>query len=244
LSAQTRSRARALLKLLPCQDRATPPLYDLTALQAVFLFATANRPLRARSGCETLRVPQGDVAMQIEDAGRSVLSAAASALMDKLLDTRGATLFAFAQVEWFLAKIILEAKAFEQYKSLDLSFTQDAEKRADRVKELLNVQGPFSPYADNLRKTIDEVLKSVDMRNFAAHGLFVRADPDDFSMSAPMHLRMFRMYKGGELVDGKLDLTMKEYTDRQVALTAAARDFITLVRKIWIELKLIQLDPE
>jgi hypothetical protein len=172
------------------------------------------------------------------------LSQAASALMDKLLDSRGATLFAFAQVEWFLAKIILEAKAFEQYRHLDLSFTQDAEKRADRLKELLEVQGPFSPYAHDLRRTIDDVLKSVDIRNFAAHGLFVRADPNDFSMASPIHLRMFRMYKGGELIDGKLDLTLKEYTDRQATLTRAARDFIAVARKMWTELKLKQLDPE
>lgn len=68
---------------------------------------------------------------------------------------RGATLLAFAKVEWFLAEIILEAASFEQYAWLDLSFTQDAQKRADKVETQLNVKGPFSPYADKLRTAID-----------------------------------------------------------------------------------------
>ena len=42
------------------------------------------------------------------------LSAEAAANVEKLLDARGATILAFAQVEWFLAKIILEAKEFDQ----------------------------------------------------------------------------------------------------------------------------------
>jgi hypothetical protein len=57
------------------------------------------------------------------------LSPAASAFVDKLFDTRGAT----------IAKIILEARVFEQYSAVDLSFSQDAEKRATKVKELLDL---------------------------------------------------------------------------------------------------------
>jgi hypothetical protein len=170
------------------------------------------------------------------------LSAEASAAIDRLMDTRGATLIAFAQVEWFLAKIIIEAKAFKEYAALDLSFSQDAEKRADRVREVLKVKGPFSPYAKDLSGKIDDVLKFVELRNFSAHALLIR--PDTFELSAPMRFRMFRMLKGGELKDGKLDLTIKEYTNQQAALTAAAREFVGVVRKIWNDLKLKHLDPE
>jgi hypothetical protein len=169
---------------------------------------------------------------------------AASAFVDKLLDTRGATILAFAQVEWFLAKIILEAKVFEQYSAVDLSFSQDAEKRATKVKELLDLEGPFSPYADDLRKTIDKVMEYVELRNFAAHGLVVRPDSGDTSLSSKLHFRMFRMYKGGKLDDASRELTIKEYTDEQVGLTKAAREFVGVVRKLWAELKLTQLDPE
>lgn len=68
------------------------------------------------------------------------VSPEASAYVDNILDYRGATILAFAQVEWFLAKIILEAKAFDEYAGVDLSFSQDAEKRAAVVKKLLNVK--------------------------------------------------------------------------------------------------------
>jgi hypothetical protein len=80
------------------------------------------------------------------------LGAETAAYVEKLLDARGATILAFAQLEWFLAKIILEAKEFDQYAGVDLSFSQDAEKRAAVVRKILNVQGPFSPYADDLRR--------------------------------------------------------------------------------------------
>jgi uncharacterized protein YbaP (TraB family) len=91
----------------------------------------------------------------LEEQMSDQLSEEAAAFVEKLLDVRGATILAFAQVEWFLAKIILEAKEFDQYSGVDLSFSQDAEKRATVVKKLLNVRGPFSPYADNLRKAMD-----------------------------------------------------------------------------------------
>src|SRR4051794_37974058 len=87
----------------------------------------------------------------LEERMSDQLSPEASAYVEKLLDYRGATILAFAQVEWFLARIILEAKAFDEYTGVDLSFSQDAEKRAAVVKKLMNVQGPFSPYADDLR---------------------------------------------------------------------------------------------
>jgi len=97
------------------------------------------------------------------------LSPEASALVDKILDYRGATILAFAQVEWFLARIILEAGAFDEYTGVDRSFSQDAEKRAAVVKRLLNVQGAFSPYADELRKAIDNVMRYAELRNLSAH---------------------------------------------------------------------------
>jgi hypothetical protein len=126
------------------------------------------------------------------------LSPEASALVGKILDYRGATILAFAQVEWFLARIILEAQAFDEYSGVDLSFTQDAEKRATVVKKVLNVQGPFSPYAGDLRKAIDNGMKYAELRNLSAHGLIVRPDPGDTSLGSKLVFRLYRMLKGGK----------------------------------------------
>jgi hypothetical protein len=172
------------------------------------------------------------------------LSAEASAYMDKLLDARGATILAFAQVEWFLAKIIIEAKAFDEYVGVDLSFSQDAEKRAAVVKKILNVKGPFSPYAKNLCKTIEAVMKYVELRNLSAHGLVYRPDPEDLSLSSKLCFRIYRMLKGGKLDEVRRDFTLKEYTDEQAGLTKASREFQDVVRGLWADLKLKQLDPE
>lgn len=65
-----------------------------------------------------------------------------------------------------------------------LSFSQDAEKRAAVVKKILNVKGPFSPYADSLRKTIDNVMKYAELRNLSAHGMMYRPGPEDTSLSS------------------------------------------------------------
>jgi hypothetical protein len=172
------------------------------------------------------------------------LSAEASAYVEQILDYRGATIFAFAHVEWFLAKIILEARAFDEYAGLDFSFSQDAEKRATVVKKILNVKGPFSPYADDLRKVIDDVLKYAELRNISAHGMMYRPDPNDTSLSSTLSFLMYRMLKGGKLEEIRRDFTLKEYTDEQAALTKAAREFQNIVRALWLELKLKQLDPE
>ncbi|RDV01361.1 hypothetical protein DXH78_19250 [Undibacter mobilis] len=157
-----------------------------------------------------------------------------------MLDSRGGIILAFAQVEWFMAKLIVEAAGFEQYLHLDLSFTQDAAKRADRLTNILSTKGPISPYADELKSIIGRILKHENLRNFAAHGLLVR--PDDITLDSKLHFRLYRMYKGGNLVEETLDLTLKEYTDQTSELTGAAREFITVVRKIWAELKLPPLD--
>ena len=170
------------------------------------------------------------------------LSPEASEAMGQLMDNRGAILIAFAQVEWFLAKLIVEASNFDQYKAIDLSFSQDAEKRAERVKKILNVDGPFSPYSGTLIKAIDEVMTHIPLRTMSAHGLMVR--PDTFELSARLHFRMYRMFKGGNLQEEKLNLTMKEYTDQSSSLTTAAREFVNIVRNIWKELNLDHLDPE
>src|SRR5262249_52722152 len=96
---------------------------------------------------------------------RPKLSPAADAAIEKLLDRRGGILIAFAQVEWFLAKLIVEAAKFDEYRGLDLSFSQDAEKRAERLRKILNVDGPFSPYASDLTKYLEVVIKHVPLRS-------------------------------------------------------------------------------
>lgn len=148
----------------------------------------------------------------------------------------------YAQVEWYLAKLILEGKEYEQYQQIDLSFSQDAKTRVEKVKAMLKVDGPFSLYGDKLTKAMDGVLAYEELRIYAAHGLLVRPDPNDFSLSSKIHLRRFKMLKGEKLEDASRTLTLKEYTDEQVALTKAANNFFSIAQKIWKDLSLKNLD--
>jgi hypothetical protein len=160
--------------------------------------------------------------------------------MGKLIDTRGAVLIAFCQVEWFLAKLIAIAPTYDAYKKLDLSFSQDAEKRAQRLREILKADGPLKKYEQNLTQPLDQVMAFAELRNFCAHGLLVR--PADVSLHSKMHFRMFRMYKGAELKEETLNLTIKEFTEKEQALMAATKKFVGVIRTIWQELKLPALD--
>lgn len=170
------------------------------------------------------------------------LSTEASAFIQRVIDARGATISSYAQVEWYLAKLILEGKEYDQYRQIDLSFSQDAKTRADKIKAMLKVDGPLSPYADKLTKAMDDVLAYEELRNYAAHGLLVRPDPNDYSLSSKIHLRRFKMFKGGRLDDASRILTLKEYTDEQEALTKAAKNFFLTMQRIWKDLGLKNLD--
>ncbi len=178
-----------------------------------------------------------------ESAGAArQLSTEASAFIQCIIDARGITISSYAQVEWYLAKLILEGKEYDQYQQIDLSFSQDAKTRADKIRAMLKVDGPLSPYADKLTKAMDDVLAHEELRNYAAHGLLVRPDPNDYSLSSKIHLRRFKMFKGGKLDDASRTLTLKEYTDEQVALTKAAKSFFSIVQRIWKDLGLKNLD--
>ncbi|MGJ5119427.1 hypothetical protein [Bradyrhizobium oligotrophicum] len=170
------------------------------------------------------------------------LTAEASAFMQRIIDSRGATLMSYAQVEWYLAKLIIEGKSYDQYQHMKLSFSQDAKTRADTIKSMLKVDGPFSPYGDRLIKAMDDVLSHEELRNYAAHGLLVRPDPDDCSLGAKIHLRRFKMLKGGNLEDANRTLTLKQYYDEQESLVGAAKAFCSVVRGIWKDLNLKNLD--
>ncbi|MHC6151511.1 hypothetical protein ACVSQB_06910 [Bradyrhizobium elkanii] len=74
------------------------------------------------------------------------LSTEANAFIQRIIDARGVTISSYAQVEWYLAKLILEGKEYDQYKQIDLSFSQDAKTRADKIKAMLKVDGPLSSY--------------------------------------------------------------------------------------------------
>src|SRR5690349_10530858 len=101
----------------------------------------------------------------------SALSPEISAAIGKLIDTRGAVLIAFCQVEWFLAKLVTVAATYDQYKKHDLSFSQDAARRASRLRKILKVDGPLKGYADVLLEPLNQVMSFVELRRFCAHGL-------------------------------------------------------------------------
>ena len=98
--------------------------------------------------------------------------------------------------------------------------------------------------ASNPQSDADQLEAAADQAIAACGGDAHEAVSEDFGLSSMMHFRMFRMFKGGDLQEEKLSLTVKDYTDKSATLTAAAREFVAIVRKIWKELNFRNLDPE
>lgn len=161
--------------------------------------------------------------------------------LGNFIDVRGGFLTLFAQVEWFLAKIIVEANGFPEYQDLDLSFSQDFEKRAARVRKILSISGPLSPYADELLAAIDRISAFTDLRNFSAHGVLTHRWTNETLL---LRFRMFKMFKGGELKDGLLDCSLEEYHDALRQASNAAKEFSAVVSRIWTDLGMANFEPQ
>ncbi|WP_354115648.1 hypothetical protein [Bradyrhizobium sp. LA7.1] len=150
----------------------------------------------------------------------------------KMMQLRGATMVAYANFEYFLARLLYEASRLASYKNLDLSFSENADRRVLRLKSVLATDGPLSQYSADLSPSIDAVLEAAEFRNFAAHGVMIHSIEDGTSMISSL---MYKMFKGGNLAEGKMRFTMDEYLHHTQMLTASVKQFVSIVRRIWAD---------
>lgn len=165
----------------------------------------------------------------------------AEADITRMMDLRGAILIAFANFEYFLARLIVEASRMGSYRHIDLSFSENADRRAARLKSVLNEAGPLSQYSAELRPAIDAVLEFSEFRNFAAHGVTIHSFQND---AFTVNCFMYKMFKGGNLAEGSARWTMDEYLRHTVALTASVKAFTVIIKRIWAQLALPKLGTD
>lgn len=161
-------------------------------------------------------------------------------ITEQFLINRGTILTSFAQVEWFMAKILVEAHAFPEYANLNLDFSIQAETRAKKLRVLFEAEGPLRKYRDTLIPLVDEVMGYSETRNFMAHGVSIGTPSEKHGIT--FRVKMFKQMKGGEDHEGKIDFTIEQLGDESKALSAAAVQFIRQVRTIWQDLGMKNFD--
>lgn len=163
-------------------------------------------------------------------------------IMNQFLLSRGMILTCFSQVEWFMAKILVEAHAFPEYGALNLDFSIQADTRAKKLRVLFNEQGPMHKYGDTLLPLMDEVMKYAETRNFMAHGVCIASS--SAAHGIVFRLRMFKRMPGSDDHEGKIDFTVEQLKVDTQAISGATKAFIGQARLIWQELGMKNFDVE
>lgn len=167
-------------------------------------------------------------------------TAANDAIMEQFLLSRGCILTAFGQVEWFMAKLLIEAHAYAEYKNLNLDFSIQAETRAKKLRVLLGEEGPLKKYESTLIPLVDEVMSYAEIRNFMAHGVCVTTPSNEHSIL--FRVKMFKRMPGADDHEGKIDFTVDQLAGQTKALSTATVAFVHQVRLIWQELGMKNFD--
>jgi hypothetical protein len=164
------------------------------------------------------------------------------AIMEQFIFNRELVLTCFSQVEWFMAKILVEAHAFPEYSSLNLDFSIQAESRAKKLRSLLAGPGPLQKHGATLSSLIDEMMKYSETRNFMAHGVCVAAPST--AHGVVFRLKMFKRMPGAADHEGKIDFTVDQLVREAQGISDATKRFINQMRTIWVELGMKNFDVE
>lgn len=154
-------------------------------------------------------------------------------LMEQFLLSRGSILTCFSQVEWFMAKILIEAHAFPEYNGVNLDFSIQAESRAKKLRMLFTAEGRLKKYADELLPLVDEIMEYSETRNFMAHGVVIAASSEKHGIV--FRMKMFKRMPGADDHEGNIDFTADQLKTEATAISTTTKDFISKIRLVWNE---------
>lgn len=83
---------------------------------------------------------------------------------------RGWIANAFAQIEFLLGDLIVRCRAFPQYNLHTQTVSHSAAKRVTKVRAILAIEGPLSPFAETLEPLLAAFSANQEVRNLLAHG--------------------------------------------------------------------------
>lgn len=123
---------------------------------------------------------------------------------------RGWIANSFAQIEFLLGDLIVRCRAFPQYDLHTQTVSHSAAKRVTKVRAILAIEGPLSPFAETLEPMLAAFADNQEVRNLLAHGYcelhhtptgdagfyfrkFDRAKADETGNDAAMLEKTFRL---------------------------------------------------
>ena len=145
---------------------------------------------------------------------------------------RGWIANSFAQVEFLLGDLIVRCRAFPEYAEHTQTVSHSASKRIAKVRAMLAIEGPLSPFAAALEPLLDGFAANQEVRNLLAHGYceFHHTPTDD----AGVYFRKFERAKAEEtgndaaLLEKTFRLIDLEYHRVQmIALADSAMDLVS-----------------
>lgn len=151
-------------------------------------------------------------------------------IMEQMLIQRGMILTCFAQIEWFLGKMLIEAHAHREYGDQDLSFSINIEKRIRLVRQLLKAEGPYHEFNERMTTILDQLEGYIELRNFMAHGVLISSFHETHGVV--FRMRMFKAFKGGEEAEGIMDFSISKLVNETKSISDTAKNMIKIVRQI------------
>ena len=142
----------------------------------------------------------------------------------------------YAQVEYLLGDIITKSSVMPEYASIVGRLPHRVEKRIDKVKKILALEGFFSKYREELGWIIDAFECHHDTRNLLAHGFCTAYHTPDGDFG----LEFRKWHRNGE-TDSEIRHTFRlinlEYEKTQ--LTHVSQRALTMSLAIHAELGLV-----
>ena len=83
---------------------------------------------------------------------------------------RGWITNSYAQIEFLLGDLILRCRSFHQYELHTKTMPHGGSSRVKKVKSILKINGPLSPFAGRLQTLLQRFDDTHDIRNLLAHG--------------------------------------------------------------------------
>jgi hypothetical protein len=157
---------------------------------------------------------------------------------------RGWCINSFAQVEYLLGDLLWQAASMPEYAAAAVPFPLNADKRAEKVRELLELSGPFEAYGADLREIVERWESLREGRLFFAHGYasFFSTPAGDALMQIRRFVPPPKGSKGAQMGRDVLRVRPAELAEARRVWAKLANDAALLFHRIHEDLGLERPD--
>lgn len=168
------------------------------------------------------------------------------AVIEEATRLRGWISNSYAQVEYLLGDLIVRCRQFPEYGEFTATVSHSAVKRVSKLRSILKIAGPLTPFIDELSEVLDAFDLNHDIRNLLAHGFC----EFHFTSTGDAGLYFRKLARGDAKSGQELDILV-ESTFRLVDMeyhreqfTAQAQRALEVFAKVHFELGWGDLDPD